>query len=198
MSQCHCYKSLKETAIRCPKRATAPDHIFCGKHKKCEDKIRWASGPSGKKAQRQTAKKAQRQAAEKARQLTTLSGPVSFYFYPDVGGKRVLLLGDHHVIESLCSESDDDAQEVDEWLYQLASTAPECLDIFGEEYFFHYPAQKGGAIRIQESPVNAVRAKFMKCIGNYSACPGNLRYHYVDLRQFYDRKRGADDTPHGF
>src|SRR5258706_825787 len=75
------------------------------------------------------------------RKLSILSGPISFFFYHDFQGRRVLLLGDRHDAEHLCNVNvcninqkplDCHVYEVHDWLMDLAKSSPECLDFFCE------------------------------------------------------------------
>ena len=61
-----------------------------------------------------------------SRRIQSLSGPISFYYYPNISGKRILLLGDYHAKVNMCSSAQ--SPEIQSWLKQLALDAPSCLD----------------------------------------------------------------------
>src|SRR5581483_2182367 len=96
------------------------------------------------KCQRYKRQKSQQVEIQKKspRHLTVLSGPNQFIFFPDINGKRVLLLGDVHNPIGRCKQTDCDEQknschiyEIQQWLRDLAQQAPECLDIFLETQY---------------------------------------------------------------
>src|SRR5437016_863621 len=149
MTQCVC---LKEDGRRCT-RAAAKRGRFCWQHQKC----RRLAGPG--KAGRPsptiapgistgtlkcprflTATKEQLTAIKGAkrqypRKLQLLSGPFHFAFFPDLLGKRLLLLGETHSDQGFCSSSQCQQKqpgcyEVHTWLRDLALEAPNCLDLF--------------------------------------------------------------------
>ena len=66
------------------------------------------------------------------RQLMNLSGPKVFAFYENVHGIKILLLGERHITIRRCGRK---GYEISNWLYDIASVAPECLDIFVEDYY---------------------------------------------------------------
>lgn len=67
------------------------------------------------------------------RSLQTLSGPIQFTFYRNIDGRRILLLGEVHSNSTLCSNPET-SYSVTEWLYALAETSYDCLDIFCEAF----------------------------------------------------------------
>ena len=140
-----------------------------------------------------------------SREVEILSGPISFHFYPDISGKRILLLGDKHVNESLCeNQTSKGGYEVHKWLKDLSEIAPQCLDIFCEdEYYVHNlppppspilpqtPSlnsknqQRGGsqALKDYDNPLSAVGSIFIPYMFNQK-CSDIMRYHYIDIRSF--------------
>lgn len=114
----------------------------------------------------------------KSRRLKNLSGPVSFIFYNNIQDKRILLLGDRHQIEDICS-SDIESYEVQDWLKDLVSDTSECVDILVEDSFSEISDRtylKYKNLRESESPLNSIRRTFR----NFTA--PNLRYHFIDTR----------------
>lgn len=61
-----------------------------------------------------------------------LSGNISFTFFHDLNGRRLLILGERHSIENIC-DNKEKAVHPHKFLFDLAKNAPECLDIFLEE-----------------------------------------------------------------
>lgn len=116
--------------------------------------------------------------------LLNLSGPNMFYFYPDIMGRKILLLGERHEMKSLCIDKDY-SHNMAEWLYELIKNSSECIDLIVEtnyrlghnkDRFFD---KSEGKFNLH---INAVRAKFEEC--EISKNCNNLRYHYVDVRNF--------------
>jgi hypothetical protein len=68
----------------------------------------------------------------RCRRLKILSGPHQMGFYPNVLGRRVLLLGEVHRFEKMADEKNPNTQEIHRWLAEMAANAPECLDIILE------------------------------------------------------------------
>lgn len=121
--------------------------------------------------------------------LRMLSGPDTFYMYPDILGKRILLLGEHHNTSGICDKKVyPEAYEIHDWLYDMTLISNGCLDILAES-FLHFD-EKGrvedGVIlikRVPEStlaensaPMYAVWNKFL----NFQS--ENARFHMGDLR----------------
>lgn len=117
-----------------------------------------------------------------SRRVRILSGPSLFLFYPALAGKRLLILGEFHHRKALCPEK---GVEVQKWLWDLASSATTCLDLFVETA---WPGARDDspseAWSIEEAgcPVRAVRAQFEVCRSAKEFCPLALRYHHVDAR----------------
>ncbi len=65
------------------------------------------------------------------RKLISLSGPLGFTFFKNINGRKILLLGESHKVDTLCQSSL--AYSIHRWLIELAIEAPECLDIFCEQ-----------------------------------------------------------------
>ena len=156
---------------------------------------------------------AEKQKAEKqmaklhpSRQLVALSGPSMFAFYPNVHGKRILLLGEFHKIVSTCQSDICKAITVDKeecnvydlhtWLGDLVKNGPECVDIFVEQSYLADPKkilpkkQLGGKpLELYSSPLSAIKDKFKNCRTTKAKMKekcyaDNLRYHFVDLRGY--------------
>ena len=191
--KCLCNKTDGSQCTR--EASTNPTHnpLYCWQHQKCPpstDTLKVKTQPK-QKADKQTKQKADNQKLilHPSRQLQILNGPVSFIFYPNVQGKKILLLGDIHDIHALCNKNSCSTQngtgcqiyEVQQWLSDLATSSPQCLDIFVEDPYIK--SQKGGAtLQSSPSPLTAVRKQFIECAFNKIKCPPNLRYHYVDIR----------------
>lgn len=97
------------------------------------------------------------------RKVEVLTGPSLFVFFPNIEGKRILLLGEQHTTDYLCGYVYGDTQryysdnkngsvclkmkkpanchiyEIQKYLYDLANETPECLDLFVEQSY----VQKG-------------------------------------------------------
>ncbi len=123
--------------------------------------------------------------------IEKLSGPHSLYFYPNVQGKRILLLGDQHTQGDTCLKKNPgtNVSEVQNWIMELADTSPECLDVFVETDYRSSNAARNlkvrescGDLRSCSSPLSAVVSAFAPCIKDNSDCSQNLRYHYIDVR----------------
>lgn len=133
----------------------------------------------------------------RSRQLKVLSGP-TWYAYYDVPQKsqsqnsklpRILLLGEAHTTDLICrQEKDVEVYEVQDWLWDLARDAPECLDIFAEDPWPQKkdPTTPANVFRLKDarSPLHLVRSQFGGCLRKTTAryCPMALRYHYADAR----------------
>lgn len=129
-----------------------------------------------------------------SRKINVISGPSSFYYYPNVIGKKILLLGETHDIKNVCKDnycagktSTCNSFEVHDWIYQLALHAPQCLDIFVEEAY--YDVQSGGnKLNTYAAPLLAVRDKFKHIKPKYAKegdVPlSSVRYHNMDIRNF--------------
>lgn len=122
----------------------------------------------------------------KCRILKKLSGPTTFIYYPEINGKRLLLLGEKHSIIDICHKNNDETQEIHEWLYNLAFFSPTCLDLFVEDNIFSIKKSKIKPLNKYRAPLQAVRYTFNPCnkIQKNEKCNvDNLRYHLVDLRE---------------
>lgn len=66
--------------------------------------------------------------------LKILSGCTSFCFYPNLNGKRILLLGEVHTNEFLCNKNknENDVQEVHKYISELINNSDQCIDLFIE------------------------------------------------------------------
>ena len=196
--RCLCKKTDGSQCTR--EASTNPTHntLYCWQHQKCPPSTDTLSTDTLKnktkakqKAEKQTKLKADKQKLilHPSRQLQILNGPVSFLFYPNIQGKKILLLGDIHNIHALCNINSCSTQndpgckiyEVQQWLSDLATSSPQCLDIFVEHPYIK--SQKGGAaLQSSPNPLQAIRNQFRSCAINKIKCPPNLRYHYVDIR----------------
>lgn len=118
-----------------------------------------------------------------SRNLTILSGVNSIAFFPNVSGKRILLLGETHDFDGICTNKQlksKSAFSVENWLYQLSQNSPECLDIFIEYPYKSTP----GKIPKYDSPIDRISNIFKDC-GYSNECPlEKLRLHQVDIRRY--------------
>ena len=189
MSRCSAFKSNGKQCIRSSSR---DNHLYCWQHQQHlktyisgegfphKDPISFTGGYLD-------------EPIYPSRNLSILSGVTKFNFYPDVNGKRILLLGEYHDKIGLCpyyfchnKPPGCYIYDVDEWLADLARDAPECLDIFVEQPVLINNQSGGGNLIIYDSGLDAVIDKFKKCnvILKQEACySDNLRYHYIDFRR---------------
>ena len=123
-------------------------------------------------------KKAHRDPIE-SRRLTVLSGPSTFCYYPNIYGKRILLLGETHSISNICSTGY--GYEVHDWITDLALSAPQCVD-FLLEIGYNIEQKGGNNLNQYSHPIIALRDKFFDCLKSKENCLPNIRYHYVDAR----------------
>jgi len=65
--------------------------------------------------------------------LKILNGCSNFAFYPNLNGKRILLLGEVHTSKFLCNSVS--AQDVHEYIGNLLINSNECIDVFLEANF---------------------------------------------------------------
>jgi hypothetical protein len=136
--------------------------------------------------------------------LRVLSGPISFIFFPNVNGKKILLLGDYHTNKYLCTEKSHQDQgmpdgpswpvyDVHQWLGDLAKNAPECLDVFLEtQYLLPYSQTGGKPLKDYENNIEAIEDEFKICltpiVNVKEKCYSNkLRFHYIDVRLFSEK-----------
>ena len=136
--------------------------------------------------------------------MKTLSGPTHFEYFPDINGKRLLLLGERHNIENICKINPNikNVQEVHNWLLELAMTTPTCLDLFVETYINeYYQTDITKPLNEFNSPLTAIRQKFEFCNLTKgknivrTKCPiDNLRYHLVDVRELESRSFRTDES----
>lgn len=124
----------------------------------------------------------------RSRQLKILSGPCSFVYFPIViEDMRLLILGEKHDMDSICQEHPD-VQEVQNWLWDLAKDAPECLDLFVETFYREPPDFANlGDFKTNVAPLASIRSIFEDCSMNNKECPKALRYHFVDIRSFHEK-----------
>lgn len=103
-----------------------------------------------------------------------------YIFFDNVLGKRILLLGETHDFDNICDESLD-AYPVDEYLWDLATVSPKCLDIFIERPHYGKSVPKHHSRENPQSPLDQIERKF-----EVSELPPNLRLHQIDLRHYFD------------
>lgn len=126
-----------------------------------------------------------------SRHLFGLSGPNEFCFFNNIEGKRILLLGEYHSIESVCTSSqlkNPKVFEIQKWLVDIAENAPSCIDIFTETpYKFldmvEYEFNPDNYIYNYNSPLSAVEYYFLN-LKDRGRLPEYLRYHNVDARVY--------------
>lgn len=150
-----------------------------------------------------------------SRQLQILSGPNLLAFFPDIEGKKILLLGEVHTSRKMCYSkicqkkvNDCYIYRIHEWLYHLSLIAPQCLDIFIEHNYLyeHFlpDFDKPVIIKITpggtKSPLEAIRYAFGPCYTSIaekkSKCISDkLRYHYIDVRTYDDPDKVSFMSP---
>lgn len=134
-----------------------------------------------------------------SRRLKQLSGPYLFAFYPNLIGRRILLIGETHHIQDLCpitvSDPKNGLYEIHDWLFDLTKNAPECVDLFIEQDYLLKSNIVNNAQSISlplskyNAPIHAIRDRFKNC---YTPDPkikikchsNQLRYHYIDVRAY--------------
>jgi hypothetical protein len=126
-----------------------------------------------------------------SRKLKGISGPNFMVFFPNVVGKRILLLGEKHNVKDICGDlklRKEGVYEVQKWLIDISDNSPECIDIFTElPYNYLNRAINDGKpvprLKDSKSPLDAVAAEFKdrKFKGIRSS---KMRLHFMDIRQF--------------
>lgn len=129
-----------------------------------------------------------------SRSILGLSGPNQFTFFPDVMGKRILLLGEYHTVERVCSDVivNDKVPEIQNWLVYIVKNAPlnediigdklpKCVDIFTETPYKIKSTCTDQDVKLSnfKSPLSAVYCKFHML--EQPQLP-NLRHHQADVR----------------
>lgn len=133
-----------------------------------------------------------------SRSILGLSGPNQFTFFPDIMGKRILLLGEYHTVERVCSDAtthDSNVPEIQNWLVDIVKNAPPnedikvigdklpmCVDIFTETPYKEKSTCTDQDVKLVnfKSPLSAVYCKFH--ILEQSGHLPNLRHHQADVR----------------
>lgn len=143
-------------------------------------------------------------------QLTKLSGVISFSYWPDIAGRKILLLGEQHNTMLLCNKKLDFTKgeyEVHAWLASIAeitryykSVNPEivgndatgkCLDIFIETPYrvkrdkrerFKGVKSTVNPLKQYNAPLDAINESVTRSIRS------DVRLHYVDTRTMVDEK----------
>ena len=141
-------------------------------------------------------------AATLSRNLKILSGPSTFIFYPNVNGRRILLLGEYHDDQGRCDFNTPHADpvfEVHEWLGQLAVAGPECLDILLESNYLTASPEQSGGRPLSDFPdgIMAIEDKFQTCLTiqhqeKQQCFSDRVRFHYIDLR--YLKSNGSQEV----
>lgn len=189
MVQCQCIKRDGKQCIRSAGAGINRNPLYCWQHQQASG-LQQGSGLE------------EEDENHPSRNLSILSGPTKFSFYPDVNGIRILLLGERHDTKGLCSEYDLSLKggriyEVHKWLGDLAKNAPECLDILVEQPFllndqeYEKEIDRGTDLISYSSPLAAIIKEFEKCqiILKKDPCYSpHLRYHYIDLRRIVTGK----------
>ena len=202
MNRCHSQKSDGSQCSRECSNRSETDPNLCWQHQKKQSSETPTTSHSSPKSDLLMFLEMTGQKPENnSRQLKVLSGPISFYYYPSIDGKRVLLLGDQHRNGTYCNKdelaniskqnSELGAYEIHDWLWDLSKVAPECLDIFNETGYFPINQKGGEPLKSYDSPLEAISDSFLKCVYN-KQCSDRMRYHYIDIRQFMVEK-GDDD-----
>ena len=115
---------------------------------------------------------------DNCRNLFMLSGPSVFHFYKNIHHKSILLLGETHVIKNIC-KNNKNMYEVQDWLYDVSSIYPDCLDIFLEvTYKKKQKPNKTYKPKLKDfgGPLKTVENKFIYLPFS------NVRYHPSDIR----------------
>lgn len=125
-----------------------------------------------------------------SRNLMGLSGPHTFTFFNNIMGKKILLLGETHVVRLLCNPKTLKQQnifEVQDWFVQISKNSPSCIDIFTESPYKQDLNSslecKSKTIKGYKSPLDAVICK-MDNLQKTNNLPKYLRYHNIDTRGY--------------
>lgn len=115
------------------------------------------------------------------RSIVRLRGPVSFIFYHEAEGRRILLLGDKHSRGNISSCQND--YDVLNWVLSLSTVAPECLDLFAETAYLSEPLVARSVFK-GDSPLIDLAQYFNEyTVGQeHVTINDHLRYHYIDMR----------------
>lgn len=127
-----------------------------------------------------------------SRRLRGLSGPHVMTFFPNIMGKRILLLGERHANDTICDNSilsKDGVFEVHKWLSALSQNAPSCIDLFTEisykklqEKPYFQGADKYSNLKDTSSGLESIMREFM-VLKNKGVSLLQLRHHTMDVRQ---------------
>lgn len=113
------------------------------------------------------------------RRITTLSGPISYYYYNQVMGKRILLLGDIHLALKNCSNYKAYKEKyitVYQWLEDLFTHTDTCIDFMLEtELGWEHLKDVYEPVK----PIDIMRQKFDDFKND------KVRNHAIDIRQFF-------------
>ena len=112
------------------------------------------------------------------RQITSLNGPIAFYFYPHVNGQRIVLLSDIHLQGTKCEHD----YKVVDWVLDLSEY--DCVDFFVEHSYIKEPISKITNYTSTSTLSNIINAFEPYYINNKYIDLYNLRYHYIDARSF--------------
>ena len=126
------------------------------------------------------------------RKINNLSGPIFLSYYPNLEGRRILILGERHDNESICK--DKNVYEVHQWIKDLAENSSYEIDLFLEsrvvrkvdslayQFLCMREKERNGPIKLKtlkdfDCPLTAIRNMF-----SYETYYKNLNYISVDSR----------------
>lgn len=135
--------------------------------------------------------------------LLALSGPSQLTWYRNILGRRILLLGEYHLEEGLCTEDTQrkrsergigetrgTVMNVVDWIDHLVTTHPgTCLDVLVESPYV-MSTQHGEQLRkdYRETyslicPIYRMVDKFPHSHQRHKIQPCQFRYHFIDIRE---------------
>ncbi len=190
MTQCQCLKTDGQQCNRQTSTKLTDNSHFCWQHQKCQTQISISVNPIKSITLPKVSP------LPSSRQLQKLSGTYQFVYFNNILGKRLLFLGEQHSNTGICDQvkiTRIPIYELHQWLFDLSTQSPECLDLFVEHSYLTSESQIGGQLlhplSKYQSSLTAIKSIFSQChtwsSQNKMNCVSDrLRYHYVDLRGF--------------
>jgi hypothetical protein len=108
--------------------------------------------------------------------IHSLSGCNFFSYYPNVNGRKILLLGESHTMKNMCDASKN-ATYVWDWIKDIAMNSNECTDILLEQ---DYTVENETDTWV-DTPLGYTRKVL------YNLKSDVTRYHRSDLRSFFEK-----------
>lgn len=111
------------------------------------------------------------------RQITSLSGPIAFYYYK-LNNRKIVLLSDVHFHGTKCHYD----YGVVDWVMDLSQY--DCIDFFVEQSYIKNPIVKITNYATSNTLSNIINRFEPYYINKKYVHIDNLRYHYIDVRSF--------------